>query len=281
MRRRDLAPARIFRHLNAMEKAREVTVESSPPRFANGRVGFAIGDIHGRLDLLVPLLDWIERETAGQDRKPIVIFLGDYVDRGLESAGVLDLLSGDRLAGFDCRFLRGNHEEAMLSFLKDPAKGQAWLDYGGLETLQSYGVAAPREAAGDDDIVATAAALRTALPIRQLQFLEKLEPIVFYGDYAFAHAGVDPANDLNSQNERDLLWICDRFLNSKTQLSHVVVHGHTPATGPYRDRRRIGLDTLAYASGVLTCARFVDRGVTFHATTPRGDVRTVTPMGGL
>jgi serine/threonine protein phosphatase 1 len=266
---------------SAPKPVAEVETRSEPARFPSDRVGFAIGDIHGRADLLTALLNWIEDQTKGVAGKPIIIFLGDYIDRGGQSAAVLDLLTSDRLKEFETRFLRGNHEDALLTFLRTPVEGQAWLDYGGLDTLTSYGVEPPtQDPARDEDLIRAAELLRAAIPASHLDFMKRLEPIVFYGDYAFAHAGVDPASELTDQNERDLLWIRDRFLNDKVKLSHVVVHGHTPAVAPYRDRRRIGLDTMAHARGVLTCARFSGADVSFYSTTPSGDVRSVEPMRG-
>ncbi|MGE3143017.1 MAG: metallophosphoesterase [Hyphomonadaceae bacterium] len=230
----------------------------SAARFPQGRIGFAVGDIHGRADLLARMFDEIEKlAPAPHAAAPVVVFLGDYVDRGPDSAEVLALLlQTGRPEGFERRFLKGNHEQALLAFLDDPVRARDWLLHGGQETLVSYGVAPPPWGAGQTVLQAAAAKFLEALPARHLDFLRALEPSFVAGDYLFAHAGVDPAKPADAQSERDLCWIRRRFLEDKRAYTHVVVHGHTPCATPYRDHRRIGLDTGAYASGQLSAARF-------------------------
>ena len=244
-----------------------------PARFPEGRVGYAVGDIHGRADLLALLLDRLEA-AADADRgaggEPIVVFLGDYVDRGPQSAQVIDLLLSGRPRGFVRRFLRGNHEQAMLAFMADPLPHRAWLMQGGSETLLSYGVTPPAPVyALEADWLEVAAQLRAAVPPVHIAFLEGLERFAEYGDYAFVHAGVDAARPLHAQAEADLYWIRERFLNSRRRFSHLVVHGHTPAERPYADQRRIGVDTGAYASGVLTAVRLEGEGHAFLAVSEK------------
>jgi serine/threonine protein phosphatase 1 len=233
-------------------------------RFADGRVGYAIGDIHGRADLLTRMFERLEAEPRKGDRPPIVVFLGDYIDRGPESAEVIELLLYKRPEGFEHYYLKGNHEEALLSFIADPNAGKAWLAHGGLQTLGSYGVAPlPTVAASGKDLARACQTFREKLPDTHLGFFNRLQRYVTFGDYAFVHAGVDPARKLDAQTDQDLFWIRRRFLESTKKSSHVIVHGHTPAKEPYRDRRRVGVDTGAYFSGVLTAARFEDGDVSF------------------
>lgn len=233
-------------------------------RFVEGRVGYAVGDIHGRADLLVRMFERLEQEFRAVDAQPVVVFLGDYVDRGADSAEVLDLLQLGRPEGFERRFLKGNHEAAMLAFLEDPVAGKAWLSHGGLETLASYQIhPLPSLGASAEDIRQAGAALNARLPAAHRAFLDGLERYVVLGDYCFVHAGVDPARKLETQTDADLLWIRRRFLDDERPLPHMVVHGHTPVDAPHHDQRRIGLDTGAYFSGVLTAARFEGESVDF------------------
>lgn len=236
-----------------------------PACFSPGRVGYAVGDIHGRADLLARMFDRLERDVRPTgDASPIVVFLGDYVDRGPDSAEVIDLLLTGRPEGFERRFLKGNHEAAMLSFLEDPVANRGWLSHGGLETLASYNVhPLPSLGASAEEVAEAGASLRSRLPDQHRSFLEALERFVVLGDYCFAHAGVDPARKLEAQLDADLFWIRGRFLEDRRRLPYKVVHGHTPVTAPYQDERRIGLDTGAYFSGALSAARFCDTAVDF------------------
>lgn len=239
---------------------------SPSAKFPEGRVGFAVGDVHGRADLLVSMMELLEGR-AGPDTRdgqaPVVVFLGDYVDRGPQSAAVLDLLK-QRPAGFERRFLMGNHEQAMLAFMRDPIENRAWLMHGGTETLLAYGIQPPPTLGAEDaQIIEVGARLKEKLPGEHLAFLEGLERYAEYGDYAFVHAGLDPAKPLAEQTDADLFWIRQRFIGDRRPLSHRVVHGHTPVENPHADRRRIAIDTGAYASGVLTAARFEGETVSF------------------
>jgi serine/threonine protein phosphatase 1 len=242
-------------------------------RFPEGRVGFAIGDIHGRADLLEKLLTQLEAAAPLETVKgqaPIAIFLGDYVDRGPDTRGVIDMILSARPHGFERRYLRGNHEQTMMAFAAAPLKNRAWLLQGGAETLMSYGVKPPSPLkASEADWLAAADALNQALPDAHRAFLDGLERYVELGDYAFVHAGVDPARSLEEQTDDDLYWARERFLNSKRRFSHRVVHGHTPAAAPYADARRVGVDTGAYASGTLTAARFEGEQVGFVSVSDR------------
>lgn len=230
------------------------SIASSVPQ---GTVVWAVGDVHGRLDLLTPLVEAVIRDLQDveADRR-IVIFLGDYIDRGPDSRGVIRLLSNLPTDGdIEWRFLKGNHEQTMLDFLDDPAVGPRWCEYGGDRALQSYGLRIPDLAHKLAAWTRVAADLRHKLSARELAFMQNLELSVVVGDYFFSHAGARPGVALDRQSAEDLLWIRQPFLESRLGFDRTVVHGHTPTRVVHADGRRIGIDTKAYASGVLTALR--------------------------
>ncbi len=233
--------------------------QKAAPASTGERLVYAVGDIHGRSDLLDGLLARIVADAApalSRGERPLLIFLGDYVDRGADSKGVLDRLTALLGApGFEVRALMGNHEEAMLAFVEDPVGNAGWLDFGGGATLASYGVAPPIGRANAEDLAALGRALSSALTAEHLSFLRSLELAVVLGGYVFVHAGLRPGVPLDAQSARDLLWIRQEFLSEKKPFEKVVVHGHTPEEMPYDGPTRIGLDTGAYATGVLTAVR--------------------------
>ncbi|HVY84676.1 MAG TPA: metallophosphoesterase family protein [Caulobacterales bacterium] len=243
-------------------------------KFVEGRVGYAVGDVHGRVDLLTKMLDLLEARAEADKRgggEPIVVFLGDYVDRGPRSADVLNLLLEQRPHGFERHYLKGNHEQSMLSFLEDPLANRGWVMHGGAETLRAYGVQPPQTVGGDDLAWLLAAdQLRLKLPDAHRAFLEGLERMAVLGDYAFVHAGIDSARTIEEQLDQDLLWARGRFLADKKRYSHRIVHGHTPVDQPYADQRRVAVDTGAYASGTLSAARFEGEDVSFISVSSRG-----------
>jgi len=218
----------------------------------DGRAVFAVGDIHGCLDLLEGLLEGIKVATARDERPPLIIFLGDYVDRGPDSMGVIDRLIAVAESYPGARFLCGNHEEAMIRFLADPQGGPAWSTYGGRATLLSYGVRPPGRNADDAAWARAQQKLNARIPPAHLKFLWGLEDFVEVGDYLFAHAGVRPDRSLRGQTSRDLRWIREPFLSNDRPLEKMIVHGHTPSLQPHADLARIGVDTWAYKTGVLT-----------------------------
>lgn len=226
----------------------------SAPRVPEGACVYAVGDVHGELGRLRRLLAAIEADADALGLAPLVVFLGDYIDRGPESRGVLEFLAGlaDAPDGRRYRFLRGNHEETMLGFLRDPAEAAEWLAFGGVDTLASYGV---RASAGGTDparLRGLRDRLEERLPRRHLTFLESLETMVEVGDYVFVHAGVRPGVPLDRQRQEDLLWIREPFLSSRNYHGKVVVHGHTIVEQPLFMPNRIAADTGAYATGRLT-----------------------------
>jgi len=220
-------------------------------------VVWAVGDVHGRLDLLDPLLDAIldDLQTSAATRK-VVVFLGDYIDRGADSRGVLDRLCRlqDR-TDIESHFLRGNHEDRMEAFLADPEVGPGWCDYGGREALRSYGIAPPTMKVASDAWVVTATEFSQAVPDRHREFLSRQEYSYAIGDYFFAHAGARPGVALADQSPDDLMWIRQGFLNDRAAFEQIVVHGHTPGEAVHADHRRIAIDTGAYATGMLTGLR--------------------------
>jgi serine/threonine protein phosphatase 1 len=227
--------------------------KKAKPRTPVGERIYAVGDIHGRADLLAALLARIDSDL---NVRPIgnsaQVFLGDYIDRGPNSRQVLDLLI-ERQRQHNVLCLKGNHEVYAVQALSEPSVLPEWLKMGGIATLVSYGVKRP---ARDDDPQAqreASAAFRRALPDSHLHFLLHLAPSFSHGDYFFAHAGVRPEVPLQQQHERDLLWIRDDFLLHEEDFGKVVVHGHTPAPEPDIRPNRINIDTGAYATGRLTC----------------------------
>jgi serine/threonine protein phosphatase 1 len=217
-----------------------------------GRRIYAIGDIHGRADLLSELFTRIDDDLRARPiADSIQVFLGDYIDRGPNSRRVIDLLIARRRRR-DVLFLKGNHEDFVLRFLSDPTVLPAWQDIGGIPTLLSYGVMRTR---GDDpeSQQKVSTALRDAMPDSHRRFIGGLAVSFTCGDFFFVHAGVRPGIPLQRQSQRDLLWIRDDFLLHEGDFGMVVVHGHTPLYKPDIRSNRINIDTGAYATGQLTC----------------------------
>jgi len=231
----------------------ERTNASLPP----GSRVYAIGDIHGRLDLLNKMLSLIELDRKDREEaQTTLVFLGDYIDRGGNSKGVVSRLIEGLPAGLNPVFLKGNHESLLLSFLDRPGFGLNWLYNGGDATLLSYGVEADaiRNAywAGGPGLLQAFTAFRKLLPDDHLRFYRGLKLSHRAGGYFFAHAGVRPGIPLDQQNENDLIWIREEFLSHPDDFGAVVVHGHTPANAPEDLHNRIGIDTLAFHTGRLT-----------------------------
>jgi len=220
-----------------------------------GMVVYAVGDIHGRDDLLSRLHHLIttDMESRAPGSHVQVIYLGDYIDRGPDSMAVINRLLDQPLPGAECIFLKGNHEDAMLKFLDGHERGEAWLPLGAGATARSYGVRLRGQhghALPTDDIRAE---VRAALPERHLHFLRSLKLCHAVGDYLFVHAGIRPGHGLGEQQPQDLLWIRGDFLRSKRRHEHIVVHGHAAASGVVVRHNRICVDTMAYATDRLAC----------------------------
>lgn len=233
------------------------------------RTVYAIGDVHGCYAQLVGLLEAIVSDivqNAGA-APPLLVFCGDYVDRGPASASVLSALVWlSRHAVLDVVFLRGNHEVMLLDFLDQPDQNLPWLRRDGVGTLASYGVAL--KDGSIDTLEADCFALRDQLmdriPASHLTFLRGLPVTATYGDYVFVHAGFRPGVPLARQDDEDCLWIGDEFLSADYRFDKVVVHGHSwRSDTPMLTRNRIGIDTGAYSTGVLTAVRLEGARIAF------------------
>jgi len=225
---------------------------SSEPFGPKGRRAYAIGDVHGCLDLLDSLLAGIEAEIArDHKRKSSIIFLGDLIDRGPSSAQVIERLRTYSPPGGTSHFLMGNHEEVMLRVLSGEVELlDSWLKFGGVETLQSYELKASALAplSSADKL----AALRRAVPKAHVEFLESFADSISFGSYLFVHAGIRPGVDLSEQSQSDLRWIRQPFLDDRSDHGFVVVHGHTITNSVEVAPNRIGIDTGAYCTGTLS-----------------------------
>lgn len=232
--------------------AREISI--SPPEAPDNTRIYVVGDIHGRIDLLSQLHSHIQDDAAASTQnRHLIVYLGDYVDRGETSKTVIDLLLDEPLEGFERVFLKGNHEEMMLGFLENAAVGAMWLHNGGDATVYSYGVRMARPTGADHRYFEMQQALREKLPDRHLAFLRNLDLYHVEGGYLFVHAGVQPGVPIEDQTSQDLLWIREEFIASSADHGHCVVHGHTIFTEPEIRPNRIGIDTGAYFSNVLSC----------------------------
>ena len=224
------------------------------PSVPSGSVIYAIGDIHGesdKLDLLHAMIR-ADARTRKAERK-VVIYLGDYIDRGPDSAGVIErLIAGDLLPGFEKVFLKGNHEEFLLHFVATGDNSSGWFHNGGLDTLKVYGIEARGRSLWRPDSEALRVALIKNLPESHRYFLESLDLYHVEGDYLFVHAGIRPGRALKDQTAADMLWIRNRFLDSDEDHDYLVVHGHTPCSFPEIRPNRIGIDTGACYDGKLT-----------------------------
>ena len=247
------------------------------PSGPKGHRAYAIGDVHGRLDLLDSLLDGIEREIAEKPQKRVsIVFLGDLVDRGPASAEVVERLRCYAPAGAMVHFIMGNHEEVMLRVLGgDIEPLSSWLRFGGAETLQSYGVD-PAELARMSDGAAVKR-LNEAIPAAHRKFLERFADSISFGDYLFVHAGIRPGVPLSEQSQSDLRWIREPFLGDSSNHGVVVVHGHTISNDVEVTPNRIGVDTGAYCTGTLS-ALAVDGRERWLIQTGNGSAERV-PLG--
>jgi serine/threonine protein phosphatase 1 len=227
--------------------ASQVLPKGTPDRL------YVFGDVHGRLDLLTQVKAAIARD---RDRAPVsqtvVVGLGDYVDRGGNSKGVIDAL----IAGFDCPSitLRGNHEQMLLNFLSKPGRvGRQWIQCGALETLRSYGVDTNLDMASKLCFQTLRNRLVKAMPPDHLAFLQGTKTSYQTDRYFFAHAGARPGIRLEDQDDKDLLWIKEGFSDGDADFEKVIIHGHTPVDKPYFGKFRINLDTGAYVTNQLSC----------------------------
>lgn len=236
-----------------------VELVPAPASLPPGQRIYAIGDVHGCFERLVAMHEQIAADLV---ERPVVhavlIHLGDYVDRGLESAQVVEwLLAGPPVPAQAFINLMGNHEQMMLAAVTqiEADAGDVWMRNGGAESLMSWGV--PRTVAPKD--------WAAHIPRPHLLFLRDLALQHRIGPYLFVHAGVRPGVPLYQQNRQDLLWIREPFLSSRKDHGAVIVHGHSPRRDPFVASNRIGIDTGAVIGGALTCVMLeADKLAFFH-----------------
>ncbi|HXG81904.1 MAG TPA: metallophosphoesterase [Sphingomicrobium sp.] len=222
------------------------------PRTPRGYRAYVVGDVHGRLDLLDQLLDMIEADVESRPaRKSLLVFLGDLIDRGPDSRAVVERLRTYRHERLRPYFLAGNHEEVLLRLLSGE-RGilSSWLKYGGAECLQSYGLD-PASLNGVNER-AGIESVSGVIPAEHARFIRGFADTLSFGDYLFVHAGIRPKVDLSLQSQTDLRWIRSPFLEDDSDHGMVVVHGHTICPAVDERHNRIGIDTGAYRTGVLT-----------------------------
>ena len=223
------------------------------PWLPEGLRVYSIGDIHGCLEPLETLVETIREDASVHPGETTVVFLGDYVDRGPDSKPVVDYLLNDPIPEHETIFLRGNHEQAMLEFLEQPGIGEMWLTFGGQNTLTSYEASLGRIPSRPEDFIELSELFASRVPSAHVEFLRSTRPSFEAGSYFFCHAGIRPGVSLDRQDTDDLLWIRDEFVDSRRVHEKIVVHGHTVTREPELLPNRIGIDTGAYESGVLTC----------------------------
>jgi serine/threonine protein phosphatase 1 len=238
--------------IDRLFRKRDQSEPVSSPRVPDGLRVYAIGDVHGCAWLLDELHSRIAQDIAvSPPARVSFVYLGDYVDRGPDSCGVIERLTRDPPVNAERVFLKGNHETMMLAFLEGRLTTSDWRLYGGTETLQSYGV-------NVHEVLATKGAerlpveLNKQLPDVHRRWLDRLRLSFQIGDYFFCHAGARPGVVLTDQREHDLLWIREEFIGNPSQFEQVIVHGHTPVSQPEVLTNRINIDTGAYLTGILT-----------------------------
>jgi serine/threonine protein phosphatase 1 len=244
--------------------------EEDRPRGKAGARAYAIGDIHGRLDLLDDLLRRVEEDMARRRaKKTWIVFLGDFIDRGPDSAGVVERLRTWRPSHGRPIYLAGNHEEVLLRILGgDASILPDWLKFGGAECARSYGIDVDALRRMEDDEAIEA--IRAKVPRAHREFLTNLADTFRFGDYLFVHAGIRPGLAVEDQDPHDLRWIREPFLGDAKEHGFVVVHGHTIVAEVDERRNRIAIDTGAYHSGILTALGIEDMDRWLIATGSRG-----------
>ena len=228
---------------------------------------YAIGDIHGRADLLENLLKKIKAHAEkGSRAKNTLVFLGDYVDRGTDSKKAIELVINFQEPGFEKITLKGNHEAMLLDYVEDASAGPLWFENGGNATLFSYGIQLDGGLSLAEKLQKGHQAFLERLPGEHLNFFKSLSLYYPKGKYVFVHAGIRPGRKLEDQVENDLLWIRDDFLNRSKKIDYIVVHGHSVTWEPMVKEDEIAVDTGAYATGILTCAIITNQSVEFLST---------------
>ena len=266
---------------NTLEKTNSQTepsqMLSAPATLPSGMRIYAIGDIHGRVDLLRIMLEKVDADRSQRPvNRPILLCIGDYVDRGPSSREVLDILL-EYMSTNEAIFLKGNHETFISRFLDDPAVLNEWRLWGGLETLLSYGLK-PTFSPDERERADLSAELSRTISTDHLAFLNSLKLSFRCGGFLFVHAGIRPGVPVADQDEKDLLWIREDFLGCEAPLGVFVVHGHTPVRAPDLRSNRLNIDTGAYATGRLTCAVIEGSTIMTLSTETKG-IRTPHSSG--
>ena len=230
---------------------------------------YAVGDIHGRVDLLKRIEGLItaNEQTASAGARATVVYLGDYIDRGPDSSAVIQhLMTRPPVTSTDI-FLKGNHEQVLLDFLDDPQSiAEQWFAFGGIATLMSYGVRDAPSRVQAERFDELRDELAAAIPPDQLAFLRALKLFWEAGDYFFVHAGIDPRRPMDRQEPESMLWIREEFIAAAGPFSHRIVHGHTIVPAVDLLPHRIAVDTGAYATGRLSCVVLEGQSVRVLAT---------------
>ena len=213
---------------------------------------YAIGDIHGCMSLLRAAYGRILADNKEQLGPKLIVFLGDYVDRGPSSRAVLDFLCKPNTTNVHHVCICGNHDYEFLRFIRDPRNNMAWLNFGGIETLRSYGIDAEHALKAGGGQAGLFRMVEEAVPVRHIQFLERIPTMLTLGKLVFVHAGIRPGIALQDQSDEDLMWIREPFLSDGPGIPSVIVHGHTVTREPQFTSGRVGIDTGAYSTGRLT-----------------------------
>jgi len=229
---------------------------------------YAIGDIHGNLEPLLALHELIlqEEKNFKPAARKILVYLGDYIDRRLESKQVIEHLITNPLSGFERIFLKGNHEHAMLEFIEGPERSEQWFLWGGEATIQSYGVNLDLHMPNKEDLERIAKELEGRIPKQHKKFFSELKMMHEEGDYIFVHAGFRPGVPLDQQSAGDMLMIRDEFIYSRKDFGKTIVFGHTIFDQPFIKNGRIGIDTGSYATGNLTAVMLQGKIMKFLST---------------
>ncbi|MEM9140485.1 MAG: metallophosphoesterase [Pseudomonadota bacterium] len=237
------------------------------------RLVYAIGDIHGRADLLEALVEkilndaLIHQNRNGAEHPAEVVFIGDVIDRGPNTSAVLEFMTAiAEWPEIEPIFILGNHEEMLLSFLKDPVRGKRWMRYGGYETLLSYNLALSGDVFEEDMLIRIAGELKQAMAVH-LALLETFVPVHRNGNLYFVHAGANPAVSMDAQQQQDLVWGNDAFLRTPRRDGNWVIHGHTVVEKPSVKGGRIAIDTGAYLTGALTAVKVSASEISFLTET--------------
>ena len=219
---------------------------------------YAIGDVHGCYSELLRLEQRIVADAALDPGSKLLVMLGDYIDRGPNSRAVLEHLCRPPPPGFERVALCGNHDDSFWRFLQAPTDNRSWLDFGGKETLYSYGIDASQILRQGGGVEGLAQAANDKMPGAHRDLLETMPIALSVDSLIFVHAGIRPGIPLENQVDSDLMWIREPFLSEGSALASVVIHGHSPSTDATFSKGRIGIDTGAYATGKLTALKIAE-----------------------